>query len=124
VSHWLGVALGLCLAGCASGDKDDDDAAGAVVWRCTQTAALSLVNASCACTSFAPGDDASWVGAEVNVCDYSLLCCFIGPAPADTAGTQLGIEECRCVHQSSCAEEMAARPGVRDAGGMCPPTSP
>jgi len=117
----FGPLLGLLLAACA---KDEaEEGTGGVAWRCTQTPSLDLAAASCACTSFQPGDDASWVGAEVTLCDYTLVCCFIGPSPADTAGTALGIEECRCVKAASCEAEKAARPGVRDAGGMCPPAA-
>ncbi len=122
-SRLLWALFGGLLMACGSEDEAEESTGG-VVWRCTQTPALTLASASCACTSFAPGDDVAWVGSEVDLCDYSLVCCFIGPSPADAPGTALGVEECRCVKAASCEAEKAARPGVRDAGGMCPPAAP
>ncbi len=122
-SRLLWALFGGLLMACGS-DDEAEESTGGVVWRCTQTPSLSLASASCACTSFAPGDDAAWAGSEVALCDASLVCCFIGPSPADTPGIAAGIEECRCVKAASCEAEKAARPGVRDAGGMCPPAVP
>lgn len=121
-SPLLWALLGALLVACGN-EQGPEQTTESVVWRCTQTPSLSLTSASCACTSFAPGDDAAWVGTEVTVCDASLVCCFIGPSPAGTPATALGIEECRCVKAASCEAEKAARPGVRDAGGMCPPAA-
>ncbi|MBN2195303.1 MAG: hypothetical protein JW751_20970 [Polyangiaceae bacterium] len=122
------VALLAGLAACGGQDDEPTTTSQALVWRCTQTPALALDNASCACTGYSPGEQGSFIGAEVAVCDAVLVCCFIGPAQADNLGVVEGEQECRCTKANvgglNCEQQIASRPGFTAVqGGMCPPVS-
>jgi hypothetical protein len=105
--------------GCSTADAGSSKSQ-ELVFRCTQSPALTLTDAWCACIGYEPGKEKQPQGLEVSVCDAKLPCCFIGPAPSDREDVVVGEKECRCVHDASCSAEMAERQGATSVT-MCPP---